>query len=64
MTHRYITSTIDNPTEAYFIHVLVGADSGATLPEISLIDANPTAPSVNIGGRTITFDGVNITVSP
>ena len=64
MTHRYIASTVDNPTEAYFIHVLVGADSGAVLPEISLIDTNPTAPIVNIAGRTIAFDGVNITVSP
>jgi len=64
MTHRYIASTTDNPTQAYFLHVLVGADSGAELPIITLLDANSTAPVVQIGERTITFDGLNITVSP
>jgi len=64
MTHRYIASTTDNPTQAYFLHVLVGADSGAELPIITLLDANATAPVVQIGERTITFDGLNITVSP
>ncbi|MDX2078303.1 MAG: hypothetical protein SFZ02_17855 [bacterium] len=64
MTHRYIASTTDNPTEAYFLHVLVGADSGGVLPTITLVDGTSTAPVVQIGERTITFDGVNITVSP
>lgn len=66
MTHRYGAEAVGNPTEAVFIHVLVGLDAGATAPAITLVNADPNAPVVQVGDSLVTFgdQGREIGVQP
>lgn len=62
MRYRFTSSTQDEVTEATFVHVLVGADAGAVLPEIELVSDDPVAPVVRVGTTLVRFDGESISV--
>lgn len=62
--YRFGAEATGNPTEAYFLHVLVGGDGGATPPAVELLSADPATPSVRVGDQVVAFAGENITVSP
>ncbi len=66
MTHRYGAEVVGNPTEAVFVHVLIGMDAGATAPTITLVNGDPNAPVVQIGESLVTFgdQGRQIEVQP
>ena len=60
---RFRAEAANNPTNAYFLHVLIGADSGAQPPPVELISSDPSAPSVRIGNQTVHFSGDMIQVT-
>lgn len=63
MQYRYTAEAPNEPAEAYFLHVLIGADAGAALPAITLESADPAAPSVRVGDALVSFAGESIVVS-
>jgi hypothetical protein len=61
--YRYIA---DAPvgTQALFVTVLTAADSGAVLPEVTLVSADDSAVVVTVGAQTARVEGQTITVTP
>ncbi len=62
MRYRYRAEAVGDPAAVSFLHVLVGSDAGAALPEIVLLSADPLAPVVRVGGVTVHFSGAEIRV--
>jgi hypothetical protein len=64
MTHRYLAEAVGDPTEARFLHVLIGADAGAALPEVTLLSSDSASVRVQIGEIILTFEGQTINITP
>ena len=64
MLYRYVSEAVGDPTEAVFVHVLVGKDGGTVTPTMEVVSSDTASTVVNIGERTITVAGETITVSP
>lgn len=62
MRFRFVSATSEEVSEAVFLHVLIGADAGAALPEIELVSADPASPVVRVGATIVRFTGATVVV--
>lgn len=62
MRYRLVSQTPEELSEAVFLHVLIGADTGTALPEIELVSDDPASTVVRVGDTIVRFSGASILV--